>query len=1222
MNYRTNMPSIFRRLSLALLSTGFAASFSWAQVAKTQDALAAAPDSATLAKYDKNHNGVLDPDELAAMQADQAKAANVPVEKVAADDKDVIEMSPFTVDSGTDKGYKALNTMSGSRLNTKLEDVAASITVVTKEQLMDFAATDINDIFAMEASTEGTRTYTANFNDGKGDVDAVALNPNSANRIRGLGAANQSLGNWNTSSAIPVDVYNVDAVEIARGANSSIFGMGEGSGTINLIPASANLTRSHTTVQTTATSYGTVRASLDLNRPLFKNVLAIRFSGLTEDKGYVRNPAYDQTRRMTLGLTLQPFKYTTIRVSYEAFNESYSRANSSTATDYMSLWAKAGKPSYDPTTSTWKLDGKPVQNTATNTWTYGTPDGVIDPVNETAVQPAQLASPQSFPAGVWLASMGSNRTRSMMWVDQGRSQEFTQSFWSVPSANSATTGLPNAWVDHEIVNFGLPSNFQVPARFVGGLSYNGVPASTDKNFYNYEDINLAALNHGNKKAEYDRAEVEQYFLRTPHQMLALQIGAFKERINDLSMAFVGNGGDGVALTVMPEVNTKYPDGTPNPYFGAPYIGTLSPQIYYRPQDNRNYRGNLVYELNLSREKNFFLRLLGIQRILGYKEYRDAVNAPQSIRYAYRITQGLTNAVAAARVSGTNLTSTNPSTFNPAFLAAPLLAGTGNGGSSNFSVRYFMGDGVGGNVDWATSSPNFSGQSIPFVRWGSTTSTMGQNKWITENLPVGAAYYTLGEQESQARTKGWVWQGFLLDDRIVPTYGERQDRQRTRANTANQSTNIGSDGYPIDYSYLSNFTNMPWNVVNTGTGATEAVGMTRTKGIVVKPFRWLNLQYNQSTSAKPAGYALDLQAQPLPNPNGYTKDYGFTLNLFSNKLVLRLNKFESFTKDARGANDVVANRTTLFDFDNSATGDESKFDLEDWLYGEYAKIDGFPDPTVGTAAQQAKWLQQAHDKEGIQQPFIDTMRANTRAMTSDQSSKGYELEINYNPTRFWTMKVTGNKQEAMQSAIAPSWQKYRDARMPLWTTIVSPYLAPADATHPAPYYEPYWNHFFSTGNVPSQYWAGTVAAPMALTLALQGKSVPQGRRYTANYLTSYRLAGITDNRFLKNLTVGGRINWQDKGIVGYYEGAADADGIVRNYDATHPIWDDSHTYVDVFFGYDLRLFSNRVRTHLQLNVRNIQESGRLQAYGANPDGTLTRYRIIDPREYVLQVNFDL
>ena len=63
-------------------------------------------------------------------------------------------------------------------------------------------------------------------------------------------------------------------------------------------------------------------------------------------------------------------------------------------------------------------------------------------------------------------------------------------------------------------------------------------------------------------------------------------------------------------------------------------------------------------------------------------------------------------------------------------------------------------------------------------------------------------------------------------------------------------------------------------------------------------------------------------------------------------------------------------------------------------------------------------------------------------------------------------------------------------------------------------------------------------------------------------------------------------------------------------------------MDVFGGYDLRLFNNRVRSHVQLNVRNIQENGRLQAYNANPDGTLTRFRIIDPREFVLSISFDL
>ena len=68
-------------------------------------------------------------------------------------------MSPFEVVSDT-KGYYGANTMSGTRFNSKLEDLASSITVMTKEQMSDFAMLDINDIFLYTASTEGTGTFT------------------------------------------------------------------------------------------------------------------------------------------------------------------------------------------------------------------------------------------------------------------------------------------------------------------------------------------------------------------------------------------------------------------------------------------------------------------------------------------------------------------------------------------------------------------------------------------------------------------------------------------------------------------------------------------------------------------------------------------------------------------------------------------------------------------------------------------------------------------------------------------------------------------------------------------------------------------------------------------------------------------------------------------------------------------------------------------------------
>jgi hypothetical protein len=40
------------------------------------------------------------------------------------------------------------------------------------------------------------------------------------------------------------------------------------------------------------------------------------------------------------------------------------------------------------------------------------------------------------------------------------------------------------------------------------------------------------------------------------------------------------------------------------------------------------------------------------------------------------------------------------------------------------------------------------------------------------------------------------------------------------------------------------------------------------------------------------------------------------------------------------------------------------------------------------------------------------------------------------------------------------------------------------------------------------------------------------------------------------------------------------------------------------------------------VRNVLEDGRLQSVAVNPDGSTYVYRIIDPRQIILSLNFDL
>src|SRR5687767_8556894 len=211
--------------------------------------------------------------------------------------KPPLQLSPFEVVEDT-KGYFGANTMSGTRFNSKLEDLGAAITVVTKEQMSDFAMLDINDVFLYSASTEGSGDYTDFAVNNNGHVaDNVQNNPRSSNRVRGIGSANISMGNIGMSGLTPVDPLNIEGIEISRGPNANVFGLGSPGGTLNMIPASANLSKNKSTLTSRADSIGGYRFDLDANRVLWKNRLALRVSGAFQHDAYERKPSGTDTVR-------------------------------------------------------------------------------------------------------------------------------------------------------------------------------------------------------------------------------------------------------------------------------------------------------------------------------------------------------------------------------------------------------------------------------------------------------------------------------------------------------------------------------------------------------------------------------------------------------------------------------------------------------------------------------------------------------------------------------------------------------------------------------------------------------------------------------------------------------------------------------------------------------------------------------------------------------------
>lgn len=156
-----------------------------------------------------------------------------------------VALSPFEVIANKDTGYGASSSLAGSRLNTPLRDGASAISVVTPEFLKDTGATDLQHILVYQTNTEvagiGGNFYGSNADDG-GYRARLLVNPQSATRVRGLDTADLTRDFFTTN--IPMDAYNTSRVDIQRGPNSILFGLGSPAGIINNTLKVPNLQRS------------------------------------------------------------------------------------------------------------------------------------------------------------------------------------------------------------------------------------------------------------------------------------------------------------------------------------------------------------------------------------------------------------------------------------------------------------------------------------------------------------------------------------------------------------------------------------------------------------------------------------------------------------------------------------------------------------------------------------------------------------------------------------------------------------------------------------------------------------------------------------------------------------------------------------------------------------------------------------------------------------------
>ncbi|ACB75331.1 TonB-dependent receptor [Opitutus terrae PB90-1] len=301
-------------------------------------------------------------------------------------DDEPIVLSPFAVSAEKDVGYLAQNTLAGSRLNTRLKDTGAAISVLTPEFLKDLGATSMQDVILFQNNAvPDFGDAAANFN-GNPMIGASEWQL----RIRGLAASYaRNYFAWEAST----DFYNIERIDQARGPNSILFGFGSAGGIVNSSTKQASLSAQKTDeVSFLVGSWDRYRGTADVNRVLVPGKLALRLNLVAENGQTWRQFEFDRSRRAHLALKYQPSKTATLRAEAEVGKVTENVARPWLMIDQSFLWRQAGRPTFS------------------GMWPWPTPDSVD------TFWPDHLVLADDGVVRNWLGyANGNNSTVSQTW---------------------------------------------------------------------------------------------------------------------------------------------------------------------------------------------------------------------------------------------------------------------------------------------------------------------------------------------------------------------------------------------------------------------------------------------------------------------------------------------------------------------------------------------------------------------------------------------------------------------------------------------------------------------------------------------------------------------------------------------------------------------------------------------------------------------------------------
>jgi len=175
--------------------------------------------------------------------------------------------APAIIVYGVPDGYDIEKTRTATKTETPLIDVPQTITVLSREQLDDQGVESLNDALRYVPGVV--------LGQGEGHRDQITLRGQST-------TADFFLDGLRDDAQYYRSLYNIDRIEVLKGANALIFGRGGGGGVINRVSKAPEFDKARTDFAGGVDSFGGWSIATDLDQPLGEN-FAARLNATYED---------------------------------------------------------------------------------------------------------------------------------------------------------------------------------------------------------------------------------------------------------------------------------------------------------------------------------------------------------------------------------------------------------------------------------------------------------------------------------------------------------------------------------------------------------------------------------------------------------------------------------------------------------------------------------------------------------------------------------------------------------------------------------------------------------------------------------------------------------------------------------------------------------------------------------------------------------------------------